>query len=79
MDGYHTSISKSGGIIAEYTISCISRYTCLILMLCMIAIHPKENAKAITEKLRKEFGSRYIVIPNPSYGDLKEPFLNSII
>jgi len=26
---------------------------------------------AATEKLRKEFGSRYIVIPNPTYGDFE--------
>jgi 5'-nucleotidase (lipoprotein e(P4) family) len=31
----------------------------------------EENRSAITEKLRKEFGSRYIVIPNPSYGDFE--------
>lgn len=32
--------------------------------------HPPEaNRKAITEKLRKEFGSKYIIIPNISYGD----------
>jgi predicted secreted acid phosphatase len=26
---------------------------------------------SVTEKLRKQFGSRYIVIPNPSYGDFE--------
>lgn len=29
------------------------------------------NRTTVTEKLRKEFGSRYIVIPNPSYGDFE--------
>ena len=29
------------------------------------------NRMAVTEKLRKEFGSRYIIIPNPSYGDFE--------
>ncbi|MBB6112193.1 5'-nucleotidase, lipoprotein e(P4) family [Mucilaginibacter lappiensis] len=34
--------------------------------------HPTEaNRTAITQKLQKEFGSRYIVIPNPSYGDFE--------
>lgn len=28
-----------------------------------------EERKAATEKLRKEFGSRYIVLPNPAYND----------
>ena len=33
---------------------------------------PSEESRiATTEKLRKEFGSRYIVIPNPSYGDFE--------
>jgi 5'-nucleotidase (lipoprotein e(P4) family) len=33
---------------------------------------PTEKERtATTEKLRKEFGSRYIVIPNPSYGDFE--------
>jgi len=31
----------------------------------------EENRSAATEKLRKEFGKRYIVIPNPSYGDFE--------
>jgi len=31
----------------------------------------EETRMAATEKLRKEFGSRYIVIPNPSYGDFE--------
>jgi 5'-nucleotidase (lipoprotein e(P4) family) len=31
----------------------------------------EESRKATTEKLRKEFGKRYIVIPNPSYGDFE--------
>jgi 5'-nucleotidase (lipoprotein e(P4) family) len=32
--------------------------------------HPSEESReAATQKLRKQFGSRYIVLPNPSYGD----------
>ncbi|WP_158827151.1 5'-nucleotidase, lipoprotein e(P4) family [Mucilaginibacter lacusdianchii] len=32
--------------------------------------HPTEqNRQAVTQKLMQQFGSRYIVIPNPSYGD----------
>jgi len=31
----------------------------------------EENRIAATEKLRKKFGSQYIVIPNPSYGDFE--------
>ncbi|WP_413666002.1 5'-nucleotidase, lipoprotein e(P4) family [Mucilaginibacter sp. Mucisp86] len=34
--------------------------------------HPAEDSRiATTQKLQKEFGSRYIVIPNPSYGDFE--------
>jgi 5'-nucleotidase (lipoprotein e(P4) family) len=34
--------------------------------------NPAETDRtAATEKLRKEFGSRYIVIPNPTYGDFE--------
>ncbi|WPU99777.1 5'-nucleotidase, lipoprotein e(P4) family [Mucilaginibacter sp. cycad4] len=34
--------------------------------------HPaEENRTATTQRLQKEFGSRYIVIPNPSYGDFE--------
>jgi 5'-nucleotidase (lipoprotein e(P4) family) len=34
--------------------------------------HPSEdNRRVATDKLIKEFGSRYIVIPNPSYGDFE--------
>jgi 5'-nucleotidase (lipoprotein e(P4) family) len=34
--------------------------------------HPsEENRVATTQKLEKEFGSRYIIIPNPSYGDFE--------
>jgi len=34
--------------------------------------HPNEESRtAATQKLMKEFGSRYIVIPNPSYGDFE--------
>lgn len=39
--------------------------------------HPsEENRMATTEKLTKEFGSRYIVIPNPSYGDFEGALFN---
>jgi len=31
----------------------------------------EENRMAVTEKLKQQFGSRYIVIPNPSYGDFE--------
>lgn len=31
----------------------------------------EEDRISATEKLKKEFGSRYIVIPNPSYGDFE--------
>lgn len=31
----------------------------------------EENRAATTEKLKKEFGSRFIIIPNPSYGDFE--------
>lgn len=34
--------------------------------------HPTEQSRtATTQKLEKEFGSRYIIIPNPSYGDFE--------
>ncbi|WP_183556477.1 5'-nucleotidase, lipoprotein e(P4) family [Mucilaginibacter sp. SP1R1] len=34
--------------------------------------HPsEENRAATTQKLQKEFGKRFIVIPNPSYGDFE--------
>jgi len=40
--------------------------------------HPAEqNRQAITEQLKKEFGSRYIVIPNPSYGDFESAVFNN--
>lgn len=32
---------------------------------------PEAERTAATERLRNEFGSRYIVIPNPSYGDFE--------
>jgi 5'-nucleotidase (lipoprotein e(P4) family) len=39
--------------------------------------HPSEESRmATTEKLTKEFGSRYIVIPNPSYGDFEGALFN---
>jgi len=31
----------------------------------------EQNRTAATEKLRKQFGKRYIVIPNPTYGDFE--------
>jgi 5'-nucleotidase (lipoprotein e(P4) family) len=31
----------------------------------------EENRSAATEKLKKQFGNRYIIIPNPSYGDFE--------
>lgn len=34
--------------------------------------HPsEENREATTQKLKKQFGSKYIVLPNPSYGDFE--------
>jgi 5'-nucleotidase (lipoprotein e(P4) family) len=36
----------------------------------------EENRKAITRKLFKEFGNRYIIIPNPSYGDFENALFN---
>ncbi|MES2279726.1 MAG: 5'-nucleotidase, lipoprotein e(P4) family [Bacteroidota bacterium] len=34
--------------------------------------HPNEqNREANTQKLRKQFGNKYIVLPNPSYGDFE--------
>lgn len=32
---------------------------------------PEADRTAVTQKLRKKFGSRYIIIPNPSYGDFE--------
>lgn len=29
----------------------------------------EQGRQAVTDKLRREFGSKYIIIPNPSYGD----------
>ena len=38
--------------------------------------NPSEQTRtAVTGKLRKQFGSRYIVIPNPSYGDFEGAML----
>lgn len=40
--------------------------------------HPAEqNRQAITERLRSEFGSKYIIIPNPSYGDFEQAVFNN--
>ncbi|QKJ28972.1 5'-nucleotidase, lipoprotein e(P4) family [Mucilaginibacter mali] len=34
--------------------------------------HPsEENREATTQKLRKQFGTKYIVLPNPGYGDFE--------
>lgn len=38
---------------------------------------PSEDKRmAATEKLKKQFGSKYIVIPNPSYGDFESAIFN---
>ena len=34
----------------------------------------EQDRTSATEKLRKQFGSRYIVLPNPSYGDFEGAF-----
>lgn len=40
--------------------------------------HPSgQNREAITGQLMKEFGNRYIVIPNPSYGDFENAIFNN--
>ena len=31
----------------------------------------EENRMVTTERLKKQFGSKYIIIPNPSYGDFE--------
>jgi predicted secreted acid phosphatase len=36
----------------------------------------EQNRQAVTEQLKKEFGSKYIVIPNPSYGDFEGALFN---
>jgi 5'-nucleotidase (lipoprotein e(P4) family) len=36
----------------------------------------EQSRQAVTEQLKKEFGSRYIVIPNPSYGDFEGALFN---
>lgn len=39
--------------------------------------HPSETSRqAATEQLKKQFGSRYIIIPNPSYGDFEGALFN---
>jgi len=39
--------------------------------------HPsEENRHAATEKLKKEFGNKYIIIPNISYGDWEGSMFN---
>jgi 5'-nucleotidase (lipoprotein e(P4) family) len=39
--------------------------------------HPSEASRqATTEQLKKQFGSRYIIIPNPSYGDFESALFN---
>ena len=37
----------------------------------------EQTRMAVTERLKKEFGSRYIVIPNPSYGDWETALFNN--
>jgi len=34
------------------------------------------NRQAVTEQLKKDFGNKYIVIPNPSYGDFEGALFN---
>jgi 5'-nucleotidase (lipoprotein e(P4) family) len=36
----------------------------------------EQNRQAVTNQLKKDFGSKYIVIPNPSYGDFEGAFYN---
>lgn len=36
----------------------------------------EQNRQAATERLKKDFGSKYIIIPNPSYGDFEGAFYN---
>lgn len=36
----------------------------------------EQNRQAVTEQLKKEFGSKYIVLPNPSYGDFEGALFN---
>jgi len=36
----------------------------------------EQNRQAVTDQLKKDFGSKYIVIPNPSYGDFEGAFYN---
>lgn len=39
--------------------------------------HPTEqNRAAATQQLRQKFGSKYIIIPNPSYGDFEGALFN---
>lgn len=38
---------------------------------------PQDTRNAATEKLRKQFGNKYIVIPNPSYGDFENAFFEN--
>ena len=40
--------------------------------------HPSETDRnTATEKLKKEFGDRYIIIPNPSYGDFENALFDN--
>ena len=40
--------------------------------------HPAEqNRQGITVQLKKEFGNKYIIIPNPSYGDFEGAVFNN--
>ncbi len=39
--------------------------------------HPnEENRRAVTQRLMQQFGSRYIIVPNPSYGDAESSLFN---
>lgn len=38
---------------------------------------PQDNRNASTEKLKKYFGYKYIVIPNPGYGDFESAFFGN--
>ena len=37
----------------------------------------EQNRQSITDQLKKEFGNKYIVIPNPAYGDWENALFNN--
>jgi len=41
------------------------------------APYTETSRNAVTEKLRKDFGNKYIVIPNPDYGDWENAIFDS--